>query len=392
MAHSTLTPVFVGLRTGLHVLFAALLTLVVVRVLVVRDDTMWVALALAAGFAILYVLGARVATAQESRRAVAGAAWLIGLTAVWVVLLVLVPEAAYLVFPLFFLYLHVLPRAIGPAAVVISTLIAVVALGLHAGFTIGGVIGPLVGAGVALLIGLGYRALAREAVEREALVAELLATRDLLAATERQQGVLTERARLAREIHDTVAQGLSSIQMLLHAAEAADGDRPGLEHIRLARSTAADGLADTRRFIRELAPPSLDAGLTAALQRLSQQWHRDGLRITVTTPPAATHLPMDVQTAFLRIAQGAVANVAQHAGATAVDISLAVTATHATLTVHDDGAGFDPAHVGTRAGTSDSFGLRAMTERVDQFGGHLNIDSAPGQGTTITAVVEVDLS
>lgn len=348
MAHSTLTPVFVGLRTGLHVLFAALLTLVVVRVLVVRDDTMWVALALAAGFAVLYVLGARVPTVRESRRAVAGAAWIIGLTAVWVVLLVLVPEAAYLVFPLFFLYLHVLPRAIGPAAVVISTLIAVVALGLHGGFTIGGVIGPLVGAGVALLIGFGYRALAREAVEREALVAELLATRDLLAATERQQGVLTERARLAREIHDTVAQGLSSIQMLLHAAEAADGDRPGVEHIRLARSTAADGLADTRRFIRELAPPSLDAGLTAALQRLSQQWHRDGLRITVTAPPTATHLPMDVQTALLRIAQGAVANVAQHAGATAVDISLAVTATHATLTVHDDGAGFDPrtsAHV-----------------------------------------------
>ncbi|MDN4649976.1 sensor histidine kinase [Curtobacterium sp. PsM8] len=388
MAHSTLTPVFVGLRTGLHVLFAALLALVVVRVVVVQDDTVWAESGLAALFAVLYVLGARVATVRGPRRALVGALWIVALTTVWVALLVLVPEAAYLVFPLFFLYLHVLPRIVGPVAVVVATAIAIVALGVHGGFTVGGVIGPLVGAGVALLIGLGYRALAREAVEREALVAELLATRDLLAATERQQGVLTERARLAREIHDTVAQGLSSIQMLLHAAEAADGERPGIDHIRLARSTAADGLADTRRFIRELAPPSLDAGLAAALGRLSQQWQRDGLRIEVSVPTGGADLTMDVQTALLRIAQGAVANVAQHAGATTVDIGLTLSPTEATLVVHDDGVGFDRDRVGLDTATSDSFGLRAMAERVEQLGGGLTVDSAPGRGTTVTAVVD----
>lgn len=388
MPHSTLTPVFVGLRTGLHVLFAALLALVVVRVVVVQDDTVWAESGLAALFAVLYVLGARVATVRGPRRTLVGALWIAALTTVWVALLVLVPEAAYLVFPLFFLYLHVLPRIVGPVAVVVATAISIVALGVHGGFTVGGVIGPLVGAGVALLIGLGYRALAREAAEREALVAELLATRDLLAATERQQGVLTERARLAREIHDTVAQGLSSIQMLLHAAEAADGDRPGIDHIRLARSTAADGLADTRRFIRELAPPSLDAGLAAALGRLSQQWRRDGLRIEVSVPTAGADLTMDVQTALLRIAQGAVANVAQHAGATTVDIGLTLSPTEATLVVHDDGVGFDRDRVGLDTATSDSFGLRAMAERVEQLGGGLTVDSAPGRGTTVTAVVD----
>jgi signal transduction histidine kinase len=391
-AHSTLTPVFVGLRTGLHVLSASLLTLVVVRVLVVEGPRMPAALALSAAFAILYLLGARVPAARPTRRAAAGAVWITALTAAWVALLVLVPDAAYLVFPLFFLYLHVLPRVVGPVAVIVATLVAVVALGLHGGFTVGGVIGPLVGAGVALLIGVGYRALAREASEREALVAELIATRDLLAATEREQGVLTERARLAREIHDTVAQGLTSIQMLLHAAEAADGDRPGLEHIRLARSTAADGLADARRFIRELAPPSLDAGLGAALGRLAAQWRREGLRIDVTVPPLDRPLPMAVQTALLRIAQGAVANVAQHADARAVEIGVAVTAAHATLTVHDDGVGFDPARVGEDAGTTDSFGLRAMAQRVEQLGGRLDVDSAPGRGTTITAILEVEPS
>ncbi|WP_288468691.1 sensor histidine kinase [uncultured Curtobacterium sp.] len=388
MAHSTLTPVFVGLRTGLHVLSAALLALVVVRIVVVGGPTAPLAGVLAGAFAVVYLLGAVVARTAGPRRVLAGALWVVGLSVVWVGLLVLVPEAAYLVFPLFFLYLHVLPRVVGPAAVVAATLVAVVALGLHGGFTVGGVVGPLVGAGVALLIGLGYRALAREAAEREALVAELLATRDRLAATEREQGVLAERARLAREIHDTVAQGLSSIQMLLHAAERADGDRPGTEHIRLARETAADGLADTRRFIRELAPPTLDQGLGAALRRLAeQQWTRDGLTVGVTVPDVA--LPMDVETALLRLAQGAVANAVQHARAAHVDVVVAVGGREARLTVVDDGVGFDPVTTGDRAAATDSFGLRAMAERVEQFGGRLTVESAPGRGTTITAVLEV---
>lgn len=388
MAHSTLTPVFVGLRTGLHVLSAALLALVVVRIVVVGGPTAPLACVLAGAFAVVYLLGAVVARTAGPRRVLAGALWVVGLSVVWVGLLVVVPEAAYLVFPLFFLYLHVLPRVVGPAAVVAATLVAVVALGLHGGFTVGGVVGPLVGAGVALLIGLGYRALAREAAEREALVAELLATRDRLAATEREQGVLAERARLAREIHDTVAQGLSSIQMLLHAAERADGDRPGTEHIRLARETAADGLADTRRFIRELAPPTLDQGLGAALRRLAeQQWTRHGLTVGVTVPDVA--LPMDVETALLRLAQGAVANAVQHARAAHVDVVVAVDGREARLTVVDDGVGFDPVTTGDRAAATDSFGLRAMAERVEQFGGRLTVDSAPGRGTTITAVLEV---
>ncbi len=388
MAHSTLTPVFVGLRTGLHVLSAALLALVVVRVLVDGGAGTWVRLALAAVFAGVYLLGAVVARGDGRRRTVAGAVWLVALTLVWIALLVGVPEAAYLVFPLFFLYLHVLPRIVGPVAVIAATLVAVVALGLHGGFTVGGVVGPLVGAGVALLIGLGYRALAREAVERGALVAELLATRDRLAVTEREQGVLAERARLAREIHDTVAQGLSSIQMLLHAAERADGERPGTEHIRLARETAAEGLADTRRFIRELAPPALERGLGAALERLAgSQWSRDGLDVTVDVAEAS--LPMDVQTALLRIAQGAVANVVQHAAATHVRLSLTVDGQEARLTIADDGVGFDPVAVHDRSGTTDSFGLRATEERVEQFGGRLEVDSAPGRGTTLVATLEV---
>ncbi|GGL07372.1 signal transduction histidine kinase [Curtobacterium luteum] len=389
MVHSTLTPVFVGLRTGLHVLFATLLALVVVRVAVVGGPWALPSLVLAAAFGAVYLLGARIARAAEGRRSRAGVLWLVGLTVLWTALLVLVPEAAYLVFPLFFLYLHVLPRVVGPVAVVLATAVAISAIGVHGGFTVGGVVGPVVGAGVALLIGLGYRALAREAAEREELVAELLATRDRLAATEREQGVLAERARLAREIHDTVAQGLSSIQMLLHAAERADGDRPGAEHVRLARETAADGLADTRRFIRELAPPTLEAGLPAALRRLAAtQWSADGVTVAVDAPETVA-LPMDLQTALLRIAQGAVANVVQHAGAARVRLVLAVDGREARLTVTDDGRGFDVVAVDGRARSTDSFGLRAMADRVAQFGGRLEVDSSPGSGTTVVATLEV---
>ncbi|TCK66325.1 sensor histidine kinase [Curtobacterium sp. PhB136] len=388
MAHSTLTPVFVGLRTGLHVLFSVLTVLVVVRVLVDRGPSMWIALTLTVVFAAAYVAGGRVARAGPRWRTVASASWIGALTVVWIALLVLVPEAAYLVFPLFFLYLHVLPGVVGPAAVVVATGVAIVALGVHGGFTVGGVVGPLVGAGVALLIGLGYRALAREAVEREEIVARLIATQGELAATQHEQGVLAERSRLAREIHDTVAQGLSSIQMLLHAAELADGERPGIEHIRLARATAAEGLADTRRFIRELSPPSLDQGLAAALRRLAESSTRDGLAVRVSVPDAID-LPMTAQSALLRIAQGAVANVVQHAGATIVRIVLTTDEHEARLTVADDGSGFDPVTVQSGAGRTDSFGLRAMRERVAQFGGTLDVDTALGRGTTLVAVLEV---
>lgn len=383
MPHRTLAPVFAGLRAGMHVLFGGLLALVVVRVLVVAPPDAR-ALTLAVALGLVYAAGTPVA---RRRRPGLTWTWVALLTAVWAALVWLVPEAAYLVFPLFFVYLHVLPGVAGPLAVVATTILTIASFALHGGLTVGGVVGPVVGAGVALLIGLGYAALESRAAEREALMAELLATRDRLAATEREQGVLAERARLAREIHDTVAQGLSSIQMLLHAAERADVDRPGLAHIRLARATAAEGLAETCRFIRELAPPDLDAGLDAALRRLAATWsEREGIPVEVTA--SAPTLPsMDVQAALLRVAQGALANVAQHADAGAVSIELTVVDAVARLRVRDDGSGFDASAVTDAGGATDSFGLRAMRERVDQLGGTLRVETAPGRGCVVEVVV-----
>ena len=180
MPSTPLPPVFAALRTGLHVLVGALLALVVIRGVLEPDTSIPATAALTAMFAGVYIAGARLSHLVGRRRVLATRAWLVALSAAWVALMLLTPEAAYLVFPLFFLYLHLLGVPLGPAAVVVSTTAAIAAIGLRDGFTLGGIVGPVVGAGVALLLGWGYQALAREATERERLLTELIATRSQL--------------------------------------------------------------------------------------------------------------------------------------------------------------------------------------------------------------------
>ncbi|NLS11189.1 sensor histidine kinase [Nesterenkonia sp. MY13] len=386
MPHSTLTPVFTGLRFGLHALLIGLAGFAVVRAFVVFSPVAAWTLIVGVAFVAVYLAGAWAArsgrTAGSSGRSFA-LIWVAALTLLWAVLMWLSPEGAYLVFPLFFLYLHVLPGSGGVAAIVVTTAFSILALGLHLGFSVGGVIGPLVGAGVALLIGLAYRALRREAEERERLLAELIHTRQQLAETEREQGALAERARLAREIHDTVAQGLSSIQMLLRAAER-DTPEPGAGYLKLARETAAESLSDTRQIIRELTPARLDDGLAAALRRLGQE-QSDRASLPVEVIAEDLDLPMGIQTALLRIAQGALSNAIRHANATRIAIELAREDDAVSLVIRDDGPGFDVSSAVADSHDADSFGLSAMRERVEQLDGALTITSAPGDGTTVTA-------
>lgn len=386
MTASSLTPVFVGLRTGLHVLVAALLGIVVGRVLLTDPPQGPLVLALATAFAAVYAAARPLRRWAGPRWRTVAAVWVLVLVALWIAVVTLLPEAAYLAFPLFFLLLHVLPRAVGTAAVLGTAGVAILALGLHEGFTAGGVVGPLVGTGVAILIGRGYQALVQEAHEREELLAELVAARDRLAATEREQGRLAERARLAREIHDTVAQDLSSIQMLLHAAGRTGPGHPAEDTLELARTTAAAALAETRRVVRDLSPAALDQGLGPALARLGDGARREGLRVDVEVPESIG-LDLDGQSALLRIAQGAVANVLRHARAEHLRLRYSEDGHGARLVVEDDGVGFDPAAVRSVAQGTDSFGLRAIAERVAQRSGRLELDSAPGRGARVLVVL-----
>ena len=394
LPHSALTPVFTALRIGLHVLIVALTLLVIVRALFGVWPLPGVVVTLAALFLGVYIGGGNLARTQSAPWVTP--VWLISLMAIWLVLTLFASDAAYIVFPLFFLQLHVLPLRWGIPAVMVSVLLAIWALTFHLGWNLGAVLGPLIGAGVAIAIGLGYQALLREASERQALIADLIATRAELAATERAAGTLAERERLAREIHDTVAQGLSSIQMLSHAAERTVTDATARDHLRLARETAAANLQETRRFIRELTPPALvEQTLPGALQRLAETATAEAAKSDVHTVVSLhvtgepVPLPMRLEATLLRIAQGSLANVAQHAAATRVEVTLSYMSDEVTLDVVDNGRGFNPTAVAQRE-NHESFGLVAIRQRVEQLGGTFVLESAPGRGTALAVTFQLE--
>ncbi|MFE3287839.1 histidine kinase, partial [Streptomyces sp. NPDC059233] len=215
-----LTPVSRVLRLCLHALLLGLLALAAGRA--VADSTPragWV-IAVCVLLAAVYAAGVRAPSVHRSPRA--AAVWLAALAAVWAALLVVSPDGLWIAFPLYFLELHLLPLRWGVTAVAVTACAAIGGFLGHSGaVTPGAFLGPLLGGAVAVATVLGYQALYRESERRRELIEELIATRAELAAAERGAGIMAERERLAREIHDTLAQGLSSIQLLLRAAERA---------------------------------------------------------------------------------------------------------------------------------------------------------------------------
>ncbi len=382
LVHTPLTPIFLGLRIGLHGIFVVLTAFVVVRAVILPGREAPWTIALGIVLLVSYLAGAFLARSASSQ--MLPRVWLGVLTAIVLALLVLTPDATFLVFPLFFLHLHLLAFRWAIPAVLVTTAVAIATFASHSEWTVGGVLGPLIGATVAIVIGLGYRALYREARQRQLLIDELMATREKLAVREREAGMLQERSRLAREIHDTVAQGLSSIQMLLHAVEREGSGTAALEHVKLARETAATNLAEARRFIRELTPPALEQQtIGAALARLAATNSGDSLVVSFHVSGEAVELPMRIETALLRIAQATLANVRQHAGAGRAEITLSYLDDWVGLDIVDDGKGFSPRAVDEAASDRTSFGLIAMRQRVEQLGGTLAIESRVGAGTAI---------
>lgn len=200
-----------------------------------------------------------------------------------------------------------------------------------------------------------------------------------------------ERSRLAREIHDTLAQGFAGIVTQLQAAEQAPDDASRARHTRAAIALARDGLAEARRSVKALRPVALDAmRLPEAIGQLARTWtERTGIPCDVSASGDATALPTDVEVALLRTAQEALANVERHAGARRVRLTLRADATGTRLEVRDDGRGFDP-HAGpVERGPSDQggYGLVAMRERIESVAGGLVVESRPGHGTAIRVEV-----
>jgi len=387
---SGLDSVFLGLRVSLHLLVVGLVVLVVAMAGQAGMPAAGIIICLAAVLLGTYATGALVAHSLPGRFLPRWAhAWTLVLSLEWIALTAFSPESIYLIFPLFFIFLHLLPGWTGPAAVTLATGLAIVAFGMHRGFSVGGVVGPVIGAVVAVVIGLAYRSLTREARERDRLITELQGTRAQLAAAERAAGVIDERGRLAREIHDTVSQSLSSIVLLLHAAERS-ADSGAAVRLRLgqARDAATQALGETRSFIHELSPPALrQSTLVEALRRLAAETGAaSGVPVNVTISGEIGLLPTRLETALLRIAQGSLANAVQHAGAGRIDLTLSRLDSEIILDVVDDGVGFDaesgrcivPAAAVPAA--RNTFGLHAMRERVTELGGTLTVESARTDG------------
>jgi signal transduction histidine kinase len=241
---------------------------------------------------------------------------------------------------------------------------------------------------LALVVAVVVRAVAVQSEQRRQALEQLAATRAELAESARRTGVLEERQRLARELHDTVAQGLTSIVTHLEAAEQAVPGDPELvrSHLDTARRAARNGLGELRRTVQALRPDLLHgASLEQALRRTAEQWAREhGVPAEVRVTGDAVALHPDTETALLRVAQEALTNTARHAGATRAVLSLSYLGDTVTLDVDDDGAGF----AGTPAPRPDGgFGLIAMRERIAGVGGRLDVESAPGEGTTVAATV-----
>jgi signal transduction histidine kinase len=210
----------------------------------------------------------------------------------------------------------------------------------------------------------------------------------------RQIGVLAERQRLARKIHDTLAQGFTSIVMHLEAAEQALPASPetALGHIDWARGTARESLAEARRVVWALRPDILEgASLPEAIEHLVGRWSEEsGVTASTDVTGTARPLPTHAEATLLRATQEALANVRKHARARNVAVTLSYMVDMVALDVRDDGVGFDPAQNPRDNGNAaGGFGLAAMRERVEQQGGKLIIESVPGEGATL--VVELPI-
>ena len=206
----------------------------------------------------------------------------------------------------------------------------------------------------------------------------------------REVAVLEERNRMAREIHDTMAQGFTGIVLQMEAAEQSMEGTSGelAEHLNRARNLAREGLQEARRSVWGLLPQALERlSLDAALQQELSRFEAEGQeKIGFSLSGKRRDLPADVQTVLFRICQESLTNIRRHAEASEVNVTLKYRPGNVYLSVQDNGVGFDPASV-QREKNGFSFGLIGMKQRADQLDGQLQVDSIKGKGTLVELTV-----
>ena len=226
----------------------------------------------------------------------------------------------------------------------------------------------------------------------EEMMAENTGLQAQLLTQAREAGAGDERQRMAREIHDTLAQGLTGIITQLEAAQQTSSDAERERRIGNAKRLARDSLAEARRSVQALRPQALEnSRLPDALAGEVARWSAtSGVSGEVETTGDARALHPEVEVTLLRVAQEALANVAKHAGASRAGVTLSYMEDVVSLDVRDDGAGFVPPTASNGNSPNGSpvvggFGLIAMRQRVSLLAGQLEIESEPGGGTAVSA-------
>lgn len=384
-----------GVRHALHVAVLGLLVIGVVRTWQTLDaHRSLVATGIAVVFAAIYLIGVARRGGGWARSVTIS--WVTALVACWVAGSVITEGFSWVAFPLFFLVLSVIPGWWGLAAVgsmvawsVVTAVVRVRLAGAPGALPVGTWLGPALGALSAVGAYALFRQLRADAEQHRALVAELRAAQAELAATERTNGMLAERARLAREIHDTIAQGLGSIVLMARTAQMDDDPSSRLSSIE---DTARANLAEARRFVRDLADPTPD--LIGSLEAVAADARS---RATAIGAPLEVEVRCDADVgtvapaiveALHRAVQASVANVIAHARAAHCVISVTPWSDRVSVDVVDDGVGFDTA---TPVG-AESFGLRGVRDRLALVGGTVELSSAPGEGCTVALTVPREVS
>jgi signal transduction histidine kinase len=278
-----------------------------------------------------------------------------------------------------------------PAALVVTTAVNITPLAFALAFAGPGwpnlalaVSVTLIGVIAAPVIGTVITTSMRQREKLAALVAELAATRAESARLSREAGAAAERERLAREIHDTLAQGFTSIVALAQAVEPElDSDTAAAKrHVELIRSTARENLAEARAMVAELTPTALhDGSLPAAIQRQCDRLSAEsGITATIRVDGELPPLGMATDVVLLRAAQEAFTNIRKHSQANSVMVALSPVECGVRLSVSDNGIGVADEH-------TDGFGLRGMRARATQVGGTMSVTPTAGGGTTVTVEV-----
>lgn len=363
-------------RIGLHILTAVLAAVTTLRALADGVNP-WLVCGVAAALLACYAASGLPAVRRSSLGAMV---WLAGLTVCWAAALLVSLEFVWLAFPLLLLGGHLLPflPALGFTVVVLAAAVGI-PLTQSGAVTPAAVIGPIVGGIFAFGIARGYDALLRESAERRRLIDSLLesqretaALHEELLRLQRESGAAEERARLARDIHDTIAQDLTAIVLLT---------RDGAEQTPAIRERAEASLQDVRRIVDALTPGDLETGALAdAISRLGERVAAETTLVVDTRAETLPRLDTHTEVTLLRAAQSSLANVVQHARASRVVVTLADAGDTIRLDIVDDGIGFDPDEeipVG-------HLGLRTLRERMREAGGGLDIETSPGRGTAIS--------